>query len=613
MSHKIVTLGIGSERDMVAVRQRAREIADTLGFGLQDQVRIATAVSELARTVLATVAGGTVEFSISDLGRGARLQVRSQCGTDRRSAADPDGRSAALARAEALESAGRLMDSCVVDDGDGGDGGAADGGDDAGRAGARQRSVVLGKALPPSEVIDARTLIRLADRIAASPVASSFTEVTLQNKELLDTLSELRSKQDALLALTEELERTNRGVVALYAEIEEKAESLRQADIHKDEFLATLAHELRNPLAPIRNAVEVMRRVAPSNVESHARAQQVISRQVDHLARLVDDLLDVARISRGKVTLQQAAVDVAQFMQTAVETIRPFIEARGHVLTVLPPVEQLPVMGDAVRLAQIIGNLLNNAAKYTARGGRIALAAGRSGAASVRITVRDNGIGLSEARKDSIFDMFSQGDTAPDRAQDGLGIGLSLVRQLVTLHGGRVWVDSDGEGHGSCFIVELPLIADVRAPASAGPMPLSGPAADTPLAADGAIDTADTALTVLLVDDNYDSVTMTAMMLEACGHRTLVAFEATAALALALAHLPDVILLDIGLPGDDGYAVARTLRLQPTLAGVRLIAMTGYGTKADQQKAREAGFDHHVVKPVNAERLIGLVAGTTFA
>ncbi|MBC7575460.1 MAG: response regulator [Herminiimonas sp.] len=474
----------------------------------------------------------------------------------------------------------------------------------------RTRVLMLRKALPDASAITAAMLATVTDRIAANPVSSSFNEVTMQNRELLDTLAELRTKQDDLLALTEELEKTNRGVVALYAEIEEKAERLRQADVHKDEFLATLAHELRNPLAPIRNAVEVMRRVDPANSALHARAQQIISRQVDHLARLVDDLLDVARISKGKITLQQVVADVQGFIHTAVETIEPFIEQRRHTLTVAVPDEPLQVSGDPVRLAQIVGNLLNNAAKYTLSGGTILLKAERRPDGLLRITVQDNGIGLSPERMRTIFGMFAQGDAAPDRAQDGLGIGLSLVRQLVALHGGDVWVESEGAGHGCSFIFELPLLGGAEVSAVA----LHGPGASIDALSRATIDgrpdaSADAeALKILLVDDNVDLVLMTSILLQSAGHATFVAHDAAEAITQAKQHAPDVILLDIGLPGTDGYQIARVLRQQPHLRTATLVAITGYGTDEDRRKAFEAGFDHHLVKPVEIPALLAIVA-----
>ncbi|OGB23608.1 MAG: hybrid sensor histidine kinase/response regulator [Burkholderiales bacterium RIFCSPLOWO2_02_FULL_57_36] len=370
--------------------------------------------------------------------------------------------------------------------------------------------------------------------------------------------------------------------------------ALQDADNHKDEFLATLAHELRSPLGPIRNAVELMYHVQSSNADTHALARKVISRQVDHLARLVDDLLDVARISKGKITLQRMPVELGMFIQAAVETTRPVIEIRNHALEVVVPDEKIWMIGDSVRLAQIVGNLLNNAAKYTLRGGKILLNAERTSMGNLRIMVQDNGIGIAEERKASIFTLFAQGDTAPDRAQDGLGIGLSLVKQLVHLHGGKIWVESAGTGKGSRFFLEFPILERELDQAQ--------PADNTILR-----DAAHQALKILIVDDNVDSVNITSMLFDSLGHETLIAQDAISAMAQAKQFRPDVIVLDIGLPGVDGYELARMIREQPDIGRATLIAVTGYGTDEDKRKALEAGFDHHLVKPANLQNLLGII------
>lgn len=371
--------------------------------------------------------------------------------------------------------------------------------------------------------------------------------------------------------------------------------ALRDADMHKDEFLATLAHELRSPLGPIRNAVELMYHVQSPNIDTHAYARKVISRQVDHLARLVDDLLDVARISKGKITLQRMPVELGSFIQAGVETTRSVIEARDHALEIILPEEKIWMIGDSVRLSQIVGNLLNNAAKYTPRGGKILLKAERADNRNLRILVQDNGIGISEDLKVSIFTLFAQGDTAPDRAQDGLGIGLSLVKQLVHLHGGNIWVESAGTGKGSDFFLEFPAVESEF---------------DVPQPTEHAIsrDASLQGLKILIVDDNVDSVNMTSLLLHNLGHETHTAHEALAAMALAKQILPDVIVLDIGLPGVDGYELASMIREQPDVGRATLIAVTGYGTKEDKRKAQEAGFDHHLVKPANLQNLLGIIA-----
>jgi PAS domain S-box-containing protein len=368
---------------------------------------------------------------------------------------------------------------------------------------------------------------------------------------------------------------------------------LQDADSHKDQFLATLAHEMRSPLGPIRNAVELMRRTEPVESQVHHQARDIITRQVDHLARLVDDLLDVARISQGKIALQKTEVELSIFVDAAVEITRPLIESRAHTLDVRLPSGKVWIKGDPVRLAQAIANLLNNAAKYTPRGGKITVEAKLEDDA-VNITISDTGIGIAPERSAAIFELFSQGQTAPDRAQDGLGIGLSLVKQLVDLHGGRISVLSGGIGQGATFCVVLPVM---KIDSDSGESP-PFPAIAEPAKSVGK---------VLIVDDNQDALSMTSMLLSTLGYETITAYDSISALASAKQHLPDVVLLDIGLPGADGYQVARMLREQPELRHARLIALTGYGAARDRQRAAEAGFDHHLVKPVDINKLVDCI------
>lgn len=371
--------------------------------------------------------------------------------------------------------------------------------------------------------------------------------------------------------------------------------TLQEADVHKNEFLATLAHELRSPLGPIRNAVQVMQQAAPPQSKEYAYAHDVISRQVEHMARLIDDLLDIARISRGKILLQKQLVELGGLMSAAVETSSAFIAQRGHHLTVTLPSEQIRVLGDSVRLAQVISNLLNNAAKYTMRGGKIGLTVAPGAQGHVHITVSDNGIGVSDERAKTIFDLFAQGDAAPDLAQDGLGVGLSLVKQLVALHDGSVRLESRGAGLGSSFEVTLPIA-------------IPGPADNTADAAGTDGKARSDERIVLIVDDNADAADTMALLLNTYGHTAHTACDAASALASARSHVPDVILLDIGLPGIDGYEVARMLRREAAFSATRLIAITGYGSERDRDKALAAGFDHHLVKPADIQQLLGLIA-----
>ncbi len=365
---------------------------------------------------------------------------------------------------------------------------------------------------------------------------------------------------------------------------------LREEDERKDEFLATLAHELRNPLAPIRNAAQYMRLRGPTDPDLQ-NAREIIDRQVRQMTRLVDDLLDISRISRGKVVLQRERVGVGLVLTNAVESSRPLIEEAGHDLTLAVPPEPLFVDGDGTRLAQVFGNLLTNAAKYTDRGGEIRLAAERQGS-DVVVSVRDNGIGIAPEHLPRLFDMFSQVDPALERTQGGLGIGLALVKSLVEMHGGRVEARSDGLGKGSEFVVRLPLLVEAR----------TGSPAEV---RDGrsAASARRTKRRVLVADDNVDSAQSLAMLLSVMGHEVRTAHDGLGAVELAGEFRPDVILLDIGMPKLNGYEAARQIRQLPWGKGVVMGALTGWGQEGDKRRAEDAGFDRHFTKPVDPAAL----------
>jgi len=363
---------------------------------------------------------------------------------------------------------------------------------------------------------------------------------------------------------------------------------LRAADANKNQFLATLAHELRNPLSPIRNAAALLG-VGGANAEQrHAHAREVILRQVDHLAHLVDDLLDVARISEGKIVLRREEVNLGAVIAQAIETAGPLIAARGHQLDVHQPDCQVWVAGDPVRLAQSVGNLLHNAAKFTPKGGTITLSVALAGE-NVEIAVQDNGIGIAEDNLPRIFGMFAQAAVPPDRAPEGLGIGLSLVSRLLEMHGGQLRAESPGIGMGSTFTVELPVLRTTGNECATD-------AAQQQDALGGG-------LRVLLVDDNVDAMEMMGFLLAEMGHETWTTSDAARIESLALQHRPQVIVLDIGLPGADGYQLARMIKANPELKHIRLVAHTGYGSPDDRRRAQEAGFDAHLVKPAELEDL----------
>jgi signal transduction histidine kinase/ActR/RegA family two-component response regulator len=369
---------------------------------------------------------------------------------------------------------------------------------------------------------------------------------------------------------------------------------IQEADRRKDEFLAMLAHELRNPLAPVRSAVEILRRIGPEQPELQW-ARDMIDRQVQHIVRLVDDLLDVSRITRGVIHLRPAPVDVAGALARAVELARPLVDSRQHEVTVTLPERPLWVVADPTRLEQVLNNLLNNAAKYTPPGGRLALAA-RAEGDEVVFSVRDSGAGIPPDMLDRVFEPFVQVDRSLDRTQGGLGIGLTLVRRLVELQGGTVRAQSEGPGKGSEFTFRLPA-----APAGPGEPRLcrerGGPAS-----ANGS------GRRVLVVDDNVDGAQSLAFLLQAAGYTIAVCHDGPSAVELAGDFEPDVVLLDIGLPGLDGYEVARRLRAGPRGGEMVLVAVTGYGQEQDYQRTREAGFDHHFVKPVDPEIILTLLA-----
>ncbi|XYJ12066.1 hybrid sensor histidine kinase/response regulator [Telluria sp. B2] len=363
---------------------------------------------------------------------------------------------------------------------------------------------------------------------------------------------------------------------------------LRAADANKNQFLATLAHELRNPLSPIRNAAALLGVTGANAAERQNRAREVILRQVDHLAHLVDDLLDVARISEGKIVLRREEVNLGAVIAQAIETAGPLIAAREHHLEIQQPERQIWIAGDPVRLAQSMGNLLHNAAKFTPKGGHIRLVVTLDGD-TVRIAVIDNGIGIAEDNLPRIFGMFAQAAVPPDRAPEGLGIGLSLVSRLLEMHGGQLRAESPGIGMGSTFTVELPVLRVTGAEqGAAAPEEAAGMAGG---------------LRVLLVDDNIDAMEMMGFLLAEMGHEAWTTHDASQIVPLALQHRPQVIVLDIGLPGADGYELARMLKAHPELKHIRLVAHTGYGSPEDRRKALEAGFDAHLVKPAELEDL----------
>jgi CheY-like chemotaxis protein/two-component sensor histidine kinase len=369
-------------------------------------------------------------------------------------------------------------------------------------------------------------------------------------------------------------------------------DALPIADRSKNEFLAILAHELRNPLAPIRNAVQILNREGTLAPESQW-ALSAIERQVRQMARLIDDLVDVARISSNRFELRKERVDLAVVLRLAVETSGSLLRTGGQAFTVVLPERPLDLDADPIRLAQAVSNLLNNAAKYTGRDGRIWLIAERAGSDAV-VTVRDTGVGISRAMLPHVFEMFSQGEQTRSRMLGGLGIGLTLVKRLVEMHGGTVAAESAGQDMGSTFVIRLPALVEssqCSQPQAEGPVRMSPPS-----------------LRILIVDDNRDAADSLAMLLRTTGHDIRTAYDGLEAVQVANEFQPEVVLLDIGLPKIDGHEVAQRLRREPWGQHTCLIAVTGWSDETDRARSRAAGFDHHLVKPLDTGHLAQLLS-----
>jgi signal transduction histidine kinase len=413
------------------------------------------------------------------------------------------------------------------------------------------------------------------------------------NRALLAEVGERRRAEARLKELNESLDRR---VTERTEALEARDAQLRDANRRKDEFLATLAHELRNPLAPVRNAVQVLRLNGLASPELQ-RACELIDRQVQAMSRLIDDLMDVGRINQGKIQLRRERVELARVVQDAIESTQPLIDELGHQLAIALPDGELPLEADATRLAQAFMNLLNNAAKYMDAGGRIELSVTREGSDAV-LSVRDGGIGIQADRLDGVFEMFSQVETALSRSRGGLGIGLSLTQRLVEMHGGTVVARSKGLGHGSEFVVRLPLASESREEvAPAPPEDRAPPPRGQPVAG----------LRILVADDNRDAAETLAALLGLTGHTVRNVHDGEAALAAAADFAPQVVLLDIGMPKLNGYETCRRLRAQPGGAGMKIVAITGWGQSEDLRSSEEAGFDKHLVKPVDPQELIALL------
>ena len=400
------------------------------------------------------------------------------------------------------------------------------------------------------------------------------------------------SEVAALTALVSQLRAANEHLVQAAVRAQVRQEEAEAQNRRQNEFLAMLAHELRNPLAPISAAAQLLK-LSGADERRVRQSSDVITRQVKHMTELVDDLLDVSRVTRGLVTLAKRSLDIKRVVSSAVEQARPAIEARKHALSLRMCAEDAYVHADQTRLIQVIVNLLTNAAKYTPQCGEIVLAVDMCGA-EVVLCVSDNGSGIDASLLPHIFDLFTQGERTPDRAQGGLGLGLALVKSMVGLHGGRVQAASAGPGQGSAFSIYLPLLDEgAPAPHGEGRAGLAAPAAP---------------MRLMIVDDNADAAEALAALLGVDGHQVTVLEDAASTLLRAAQEAPQAFILDIGLPDMDGYQLVRALRAQPETANAVFIALTGYGQAHDKVLAKAAGFDHHFVKPVEWQELAKALA-----
>jgi len=454
--------------------------------------------------------------------------------------------------------------------------------------------ILRGKVAVLVELYLKRRELRELNRTLASAneqLAAANTNLQAEKTRELETLNRVLQRANT------ELEQANRTLQSEIAERTRVEQALKAADRHKDEFLAMLAHELRNPLAPILNAVQLIRK-KPLTDPQLLWSRDVIERQLGHLTRLVDDLLDVSRITRGKINLSRETVEVADLVARAVETVQPLIAERGHQLHLSVAPQSIRVFGDPLRLTQAVGNVLSNAAKYTENGGQISLTA-RQVDDRVEIRVQDTGIGIPADMQPVIFDMFTQLNVPTGRAQSGLGIGLALVRKLLEMHGGSVSAFSEGNGRGSEFLITLPVI----------PSEITAGNGRTAVGLDSNVggEAVQVRRRILVADDNSDALESLATLLELSGHEVFSAANGALALEAAERNLPEVALLDIGMPKLDGYEVARRIRAQPWGRRITLVALTGWGQESDRRRSGEAGFDSHLVKPLDLDKLTALL------
>lgn len=549
--HRILSTQIPNEQALVRVRDRTRQIGEVFGLDGLARTRLITAVSEIARNAIDYAGGGKIDYLFDDAmargGQGIVVIVSDEGpGID-----NLQGLFDGVAALKGKTPLGILGSRRLVDDFD----------IQTGKnAGTRVRlSMRLDAAYP----ITTRQLNALTEKIAQRKPQTLVEELEVQNREMMLTLEQLQLRQV----------------------------ELEQADERKDEFLAMLAHELRNPLSAIGTAVELLRRRESPSAADVARLTNIVSRQTQQLSRLINDLLDVSRVTRGKIELDPQILSVHDVIEHALEMTQGAISAKGHTVHYRPADPRLRISADVVRARQILGNLLHNAARYTPAGGEIRIWADREGE-KVRIRVADNGIGIDAAMLPRVFDLFTQADSGLSRQDAGLGIGLTLVQRLLQAHGGTVDVHSQGLGQGALFTITLPL-ADAALAVASHPAARSAPAA--------------TPARILLIDDNRDAVDTLAHLLRGEGHEVAVAHTGEAGVAQSEGFAPDYVVVDVGLPGINGFEVAHALRQAPTTAQAVLVALSGYSAHTMRERGMQAGFNHYLTKPVDLDQLAAII------
>jgi len=558
MIHRLLAARIENDQALVRVRDRTRQVGDVFGMDDLQRTRLITAVSEIARNAVQHAGGGNIEFFFREEDENApqAIIVRiSDDGPGMNVAALPaNGQRADGKTMLGIAGSRRLVDHFDIESSPG-----------------KGTRVAMEMQRGNTQPIISRTeLAPLVEQMARRKSQTPVEELEQQNREMLLTLEELRLRQT----------------------------ELEKADERKDEFLAMLAHELRNPLSAIGTALELLKRKRHASEADFQRLGDLMARQTAQLTRLVNDLLDVSRVTRGKIDLTLTPVLLTDLIDHALESTHGVITAKHHTLAYTPPTEEIWISADNLRFRQILGNLLHNAARYTPEHGHIAINVTREGH-RVAIAVEDNGIGIEPAMLPRVFDLFAQADTGLGRQDTGLGIGLTLVQRLLKLHRGSVEVQSEGLGKGSRFTVYMPLLPNDAVAAAPQVELMQAPPRTPPQPTSKS--------RILLIDDNVDAVHTLRQLLEDAGHVVAEAHTGERGLAVAELFTPNVVVIDIGLPGIDGFKVAQEIRAQPATSTSLLVALSGYTSDAMQQRGHDAGFDRYLTKPADIDVLEGMI------